>query len=65
MILHGKHPIKGWTKQRSIVATSTAEAELHVGNRAATESMRVHAFAKDLGGAVPFGCTSTPVQHCR
>ena len=34
MILHGKHLIKAWTKQQSIVATSTAEAELYAGNRA-------------------------------
>ena len=48
MILHGKHLIKAWTKQQSIVATSTANAELYAGNRAATESMGVQAFAKDL-----------------
>ena len=40
MILHGKHLIKAWTKQQSIVVTSTAE------------SMGVQAFAKDLGGVV-------------
>ena len=54
MILHGKHLIQVWTKQQSIVATSSAEAELYVGNRADTESMGVQAFARDLGGAVPF-----------
>ena len=53
MILHGKHLIKAWMKQQSIVATSSAEAELYAGNLAATESMEVQAFAKDLGGAVP------------
>ena len=53
MILHGKHLIKAWTKQQSIVATSSAESELYGGNRAATESMGVQAFAKDLGRAVP------------
>ena len=53
MILHGKHLIKAWTKQQSIVAASTAEAELYAGNRAATESMGVQAFAKDLGRVVP------------
>ena len=53
MILHGKHLIKAWTKQQSIVATSTAEAELYAGNRAATESMGVQAFAKDLGRVIP------------
>ena len=52
MICHVKHLIKAWTKQQSIVATSTAEAELYAGNRAATESMGVQAFAKDLGGVV-------------
>ena len=52
MICHGKHLIKAWTKQQSIVATSTAEAELYAGNRAATESMGVQAFAKDLGRVV-------------
>ena len=49
MILHGKHLIKAWTKQQSKVATSTAEAELYAGNRAATASMGVQAFANDLG----------------
>ena len=49
----GKHLIKSWTKQQSVVATSTAEAELYAGNRAATELMAVQAFAKDLGRAVP------------
>ena len=58
MILHGKHLIKAWTKQQSIVATSTAEAELYAGNRAATE------FAKDLGRPSRFGCTSIPMRHC-
>ena len=52
MILHGKHLIKAWRKQQSIVATSTAEAELYAGNRAATESMGVQAFAKDFGRVV-------------
>ena len=49
MILHGKHLIQAWTKQQSIAA----EAELYAGNRAATESMGVQAFAKDLGRVVP------------
>ena len=35
------------------MATSPAEAELYAGNRAASESMGVQAFAKDLGRAVP------------
>ena len=52
MILHGKHLIKTWTKQQRIEVASTAEAERYAGNRAATESMRVQAFAKDLGRTV-------------
>ena len=44
---------KVWTKQQSVAATSTADAELYAGKRAATESMGVQACAKDLGGAVP------------
>ena len=63
MILNGMHMIKAWTKQHSIVANSTAEAELYAGNRAATEMMGVQAYAKDLRRAT-FGCTSTPVRHC-
>ena len=51
--MHGKHLIKEWTKQQSILATSTAEAEMHGGNRAATVWVGVQAFAKDLGRAVP------------
>ena len=53
MILHGTHLIKAWTRQQSVVATSTAEAELCAGSRAAAESMGVQAFAKDLGRDVP------------
>ena len=53
IIVHGNHLIKAWTKQQSVVATSTADSELYAGNRAATESMGVEAFAKDLGRVVP------------
>ena len=53
MILHGKHLIKAWTKQQSIVATCSAEPELYAGNRAGTESMGFQAFARDVAGAVP------------
>ena len=53
MIFHRKHLIKAWTKQQNIVATSTAEAELYAGNSAATESMGVQAFAKEMGRPVP------------
>ena len=49
MILHGKHLIKAWTTQQSILATSTADAELYACNRAATESMGVKAFAEGPG----------------
>ena len=52
MILYGKHLIKAWTKQQSVVATSTAEAALYACNSAATESMGVQAFAKNLGRVV-------------
>ena len=53
MILQGKHLINACTKQQSIVATSSAEAELIAGNRAAAGSLGVQAVAKDLGRAVP------------
>ena len=56
MILHGKLPTKAWT-----AATSSAEAELYAGNFAAAGVDGVQAFAKDLCGAVPFGCPLTPV----
>ena len=64
MILHGTHLVKAWTRQQSIVATSTAEAELYAGNRAATESMGVQVLAKDLVEPSRFGCAPTPVRHC-
>ena len=66
MTLHGMHLIKACMRQQSIVTTSTAEAELYAGSRAATESFGVQAFARDLGRAVPIrlGCTLTAVQHC-
>ena len=35
------------------MATSSVEAELYAGNRAATESIGVQAFAKGVGRAVP------------
>ena len=53
MILHGKEaPDQGLDEAAKHFATST-EAELYAGNRAATESMGVQAFAKDLVRVVP------------
>ena len=64
MILHGKHLIKAWTKQQSSVATSTAEAELYAGNRAATESMEFRRLPKTGVESSRFDCTLIPVRHC-
>ena len=49
----GKHLMKARTKQQSIVATSSAEAELYAGNRAAMESMGVQAYARNLRRTSP------------
>ena len=51
--LHGKHLINACTKQQSVEAPNTAEAELCAGNCAAVDSMRVQSFAKDLDRISP------------
>ena len=43
MILHGKHLVKAWTKQQSIVARTVT----------VQQKRRWEFIAKDLGGAVP------------
>ena len=49
MLLHGKHQIKAWTKQQSIVANSSAEVELYAGNRAAAGSMGFSGIRQGFG----------------
>ena len=52
------HPsaLHALTKQQSIVATSTAEAELYAG--------KFRRLPKTWAESFRFGCTLTPVQHC-
>ena len=59
MILHGKHLIKAWTKQQSIVAISSAEAELYAGKKVDVSSGVCH---KTWVEPSRFG--RTPVRHC-
>ena len=48
-LFHGDHLIRTWSKQQTLVATSSAEAELYAANRAASEALGVQSYLKDLG----------------
>ena len=41
--------IKSWSKNQSVVARSSGEAEFYALNRAITEALGIRALAKDLG----------------
>ena len=48
-IYNGTHLIKTISKQQSVVALSSAEAELYALCKVATEALGVQAYLKDLG----------------
>ena len=48
-IFHGEHAIKTWSKGQHVVALSSAEAELYVSTRAATECIGGQSLMRDLG----------------
>ena len=45
----GKGVLKTWSKDQSVIATSSGEAELYALNRAAAEALGIQSLAKDLG----------------
>ena len=45
----GSHLLKTWCKQQSVVATSSAEAELYAGTRGASEGLGAVSLLRDLG----------------
>ena len=49
VILHGSHFIKGWSRQQSLIALSSAEAELYGAVKASSEALGLRSNAMDLG----------------
>ena len=49
IILHGSHFIKGWSRQQSLVALSSAEAELYGTVKGSSEALGIRSNAMDLG----------------
>ena len=49
VLYRGSHCIKSWAKLQSVVAKSSAEAELYAAGRAATEALGAAAYLRDLG----------------
>ena len=47
--MHGAHFIKGWSRQQSLIALSSAEAELYGAVKASSEALGVRSNAMDLG----------------
>ena len=48
-VFRGSHMIKGWAKMQTVVATSSAEAELDALGKVASESLGAQTLMKDLG----------------
>jgi hypothetical protein len=49
-IMRGKHCLKVWCKKQTVIALSSAEAELYSALKAATEGLGVKSLRCDLGG---------------
>ena len=49
--MHGSHCIKTWAKLQSVVARSSAEAELYAACKAGSETLGSQAYMKELGWA--------------
>ena len=45
----GKHALKTWGKDQSVVAMSSGEAELYAANYGAAQALGMQSMAKDLG----------------
>ena len=52
-LMLGKHLIKTWSKQQTVVALSSAEAELYAGSKAGSEAIGMQTWLHDLGWQVP------------
>ena len=50
--MRGSHCLKSWSKTQSVIAQSSAEAELYGVVRAATEGLGMMALMKDMGMSV-------------
>ena len=51
-LFHGNHLIKSWAKQKVVVATSSAEAELYACSKACSEALGAQTLLRDLGKEV-------------
>ena len=47
--MHGRHCIKTWAKMQTVVARSSAEAELYAACKAGSEVLGTQAYMGDLG----------------
>lgn len=47
--MHGRHLIKTWAKKQSVIATSSAEAELYAASRGGSEGLGMRQYLLDLG----------------
>ena len=50
--MHGRHLIRTWSKQQSVVAVSSAEAELYAASKAGSEGLGLQTWLEDLGWRV-------------
>ena len=51
-LMHGQHLIRTWSKQQTVVAVSSAEAELYAASRAGSEGLGLQTWMGDLGWRV-------------
>ena len=51
VLYHGSHCIKSWAKMQSVVAKSSAEAELYAAGKAGTEALGAAAYLFDMGAS--------------
>ena len=49
VILQGSHYIKSWSRQQTLVALSSAEAELYGAVKASAEGLGIQSLAADFG----------------
>ena len=49
VVMLGGHVLKTWAKSQSVIATSSAEAELYAAGRGGCEALGVQSYLQDLG----------------
>ena len=54
--MHGRHPLKFWSRTQAAVSLSSAEAELHALVKASTEMIGMRTLMRELGNDV---CVAT------